>query len=120
MSIAYSHVILVINCQKLNSLLTVLSLAPLGTDTKTHTKLLFLRRLQKVFVCWCLCGFGGGGILMDITCAKVSLEFCNFQVGSHMIVAVGDPLADSLYWVCQYYHLHPDTIEFYVYFASIE
>jgi len=83
----------------MNLLLIVLSLAPLGTDTKTHTGFIVSKGaaisfcLQVFLLVWGALG----EILMYIACSKVSLEFSYFQGGLHMIVAVGYPLADASY-----------------------
>jgi len=53
-----------------------------------------------LLVFWWVWGGASWKILTDVLCAKASLELSYFQVGSHMIVAVGDPLLNAAYWAC--------------------
>jgi len=67
---------------KMNSLLKVLSLAPLGTETKTHSNVLLLGWAQQVFVY----GFPGGVpgiVLMDVACMESGLKLDHFGVSPH-------------------------------------
>jgi len=39
-------------------------------------------------------------ILTNVACVEAGLGFSYFQVGSHMVVAVSDPLSDAAYRAC--------------------
>jgi len=89
---------LLVATQPKNLLLKVLSLALLGAETKTHTKVNLLRWVQQVL------GYGGlscalGEVLMDVMCRKMCLKLDSFRMSSHMVGTVGDPMSYLTCWL---------------------
>jgi len=73
----------------------VLSLATFGTETKTHTGIDPNYGGHSKFLSVVVHGFVLGEVVTNIVCMEMCLKFSHFEVCSHVIVAVGNPLPDA-------------------------